>query len=94
MKRTSSAILTIDQTLAHCLLICARRGAQIRAELRAQYGIEEGDRRMSELAREAERKLWVDTDTTPTEILSGELVAEVHTLHAEASEHGQHSTPC
>jgi hypothetical protein len=79
--------LTVEQALAQCLQVASRRGAQIRAALRAQYGREEGDRRMSELACEAERTLWPAEPGTPEQTLNDELVAGVQTPNAEAPEH-------
>lgn len=85
---------TTEKSLAQCLLIFARRGAQVRAELRAQYGLAEGDQRMSELAREAERTLWPDKAATPTATLTREKVGLVNASNDEALEHSTHSPPC
>ncbi len=86
-------IRTTDDILAQCLLIFARRGAQIRAELRAQYGIEEGDRRMSELAREAERALWPDRSSTPGATLSRETASVASIPISKPPSIEKHSTP-
>lgn len=74
MQCNPSDSMTTDEILVRCLLLFARRGAQIRAELRAQYGIAEGDQRMSELAREAERKLWPAQPHAPSENFLPEVV--------------------
>ncbi|MEP7200347.1 MAG: hypothetical protein ABI874_11055 [Chloroflexota bacterium] len=80
----------VDRALTQCLLVASRRGAQIRAALRAQHGRERGDAIVSELAREAERKLFERTNNTPDAAILADYAAGVAAVSTSSLQSGEH----